>query len=325
LKKIIITGGTGFIGRNLVKRLSNNKQFSVVLIANTSSLSGSTMDLSERSPLTYHSADIRDREAILNIFKDERADICIHLAAKISVADSIRKPKETMDINVKGTLNVLDACHNSGINSFVFASSAAVYGDVKELPISEDESLRPLSPYGRSKMLAEQHVISYKQLRKINNAISLRIFNVYGGGQTSESDVITRFAKRLSGGQPPVINGDGMQTRDFISVDDVVDSIVLSATHMESGEYKPENLSSVFNVGTGIPTSISELAKKMIKIFELDLHPTYKERKEDEKEILKSYADITRAKKVLNFAAKKSIETGLRELIEPIILRKNSH
>jgi UDP-glucose 4-epimerase len=282
------------------------------------------MDLSERSPLTYHSADIRDREAIINIFKDERADICIHLAAKISVADSIRKPEETMDINVKGTLNVLDACHSSGINSFVFASSAAVYGDVKQLPISEDESLRPLSPYGTSKMLAEQHVTSYKQLRKINNAISLRIFNVYGAGQTSESDVITRFAKRLASGQPPVINGDGMQTRDFISVDDVVDAIVLSAKLMEDSEDKPEILSPIFNIGTGIPTSISELAKKMIKIFGLDLQPTYKERKEDEKEILKSYADITRAKKTLSFAAKKSIETGLRELIEPIILRKKS-
>jgi UDP-glucose 4-epimerase len=284
------------------------------------------MDLSKRSPLTHHSADIRDREAILKVFKDERADICIHLAAKISVADSIIKPEETMDINVKGTLNVLDACHSSGINSFVFASSAAVYGDVKELPISEDESLRPLSPYGTSKMLAEEHVTSYKQLRKINNAISLRIFNVYGGGirQTSESDVITRFAKRLASGQPPVINGDGMQTRDFISVDDVVDAIVLSATLMEDSEDKPEILSPIFNIGTGIPTSISELAKKMIKIFGLDLQPIYKERKEDEKEISKSYADITRAKKTLNFVAKKSIETGLRELIEPIILRKNS-
>jgi UDP-glucose 4-epimerase len=322
LKKIIITGGTGFIGRNLVKRLSNNKQFSVVLIANTSSFSG--IDLSEWSPLTHHSADIRDKEAILKIFKDERADICIHLAAKISVADSIIKPEETMDINVKGTLNVLDACHNSGINSFVFASSAAVYGDVKELPISEDESLRPLSPYGTSKMLAERHVISYKQLRKINNAISLRIFNVYGGGQTSESDVITRFAKRLASGQPPVINGGGVQTRDFISVDDVVDSIVLSATLAESDENKLETPSPVFNVGTGIPTSINELAQKMIGIFGLDLEPIHKERKEDEKEILKSYADITRAKKTLNFVAKKNIETGLRELIEPIILRKNS-
>jgi UDP-glucose 4-epimerase len=321
LKKVIITGGTGFIGRHLVRKLSNNKQFSIALVANTSNFSG--MELSEKIPITYHTADIRERENILKIFRDEIADICIHLAAKISVAESIKNPQETMDINVNGTLNVLEACHRSGVDNFVFASSAAVYGDVEKLPISEDESLNPLSPYGTSKMLAEQHVLSYKQSRKIKNTISLRIFNVYGSGQTSEADVITKFAKRLSIGQPPVINGDGMQTRDFISVEDVADAIISSTTSMENVGNKSMALPIVFNVGTGIPTSINELVKKMIEIFGLDLQPIYKERKEDEKEILISYADIKRAKRTLNFVAKKSIEKGLRELIEPITLRKN--
>jgi UDP-glucose 4-epimerase len=323
LKKIIVTGGTGFIGRNLVKRLSNNKQFSIILVANTSNLSG--MELSEKTDLTYYAADIRDRDAIVNIFQHERADICVHLAAKISVAESIKNPQETMDINVNGTLNVLEACHRSGVDSFVFASSAAVYGDVKKLPISEDESLKPLSPYGTSKMLAEQHILSYKQSRKIKNTISLRIFNVYGSGQTSEADVITKFAKRLSIGQPPIINGDGMQTRDFISVEDVADAIISSTTSMKDVGDKSTTLAPVFNVGTGKPTSINELVQKMIEIFGLDLQPIYKEKMEAEKEILISYADVTRAKKTLNFVAKKSIEKGLRELIEPITLRKNFH
>ena len=285
----------------------------------------SDMELSEKTPLTFYAADIRDRDAILNIFRDERADICIHLAAKISVAESIKNPQETMDINVNGTLNVLEACHKSGINSFVFASSAAVYGDVKELPISEDQTLSPLSPYGTSKMLAEQHILSYKKLGKIKNAISLRIFNVYGSGQTSEADVITKFAKRLAIGQPPIINGDGTQTRDFISVEDVVDVIISSTTLMQDIEKRLMSLSPVFNVGTGVPTSINEIAQKMIEIFGLDLQPIYKEKKGADKEILISYADITRAKKTLNFVAKKSIEMGLRELIEPILLRKNFH
>mgnify|MGYP003575030723 CR=1 FL=1 len=285
----------------------------------------SDMELSEKTPLTFYAADIRDRDDILNIFRDERADICIHLAAKISVAESIKNPQETMDINVNGTLNVLEACHKSGINSFVFASSAAVYGDVKELPISEDQTLSPLSPYGTSMMLAEQHILSYKKLGKIKNAISLRIFNVYGSGQTSEADVITKFAKRLAIGQPPIINGDGTQTRDFISVEDVVDVIISSTTLMQDIEKRLMSLSPVFNVGTGVPTSINEIAQKMIEIFGLDLQPIYKEKKGADKEILISYADITRAKKTLNFVAKKSIEMGLRELIEPILLRKNFH
>ena len=299
-------------------------QYSVALIANSTNLSG--MEFSEKTPFAYYTADIRDREAMLRIFQNEMADICIHLAAKISVVDSIKRPQETMDINVKGTINVLEACQSSGINSFVFASSAAVYGDVKELPISEDQTLTPLSPYGTSKMFAEQRVLSYKQSKKINNTISLRIFNVYGSGQTSEADVITKFVKRLSIGQPPIINGDGMQTRDFISVDDVVDAIIASTTLMEEDiENKLTTISPVFNIGTGIPTSINELVQKMIEIFGLDLQPIYRERKQAEKEILVSYADIARAKKTLNFAAKKSIEKGLRELLEPIILRKNFH
>lgn len=323
MKRVIITGGSGFIGRHLVKRLLTDKQCSVALIANTSNLAG--MELQETTPLTFYAADIRDRESILNIFRDEKPDTCIHLAAKISVAESIKNPQETMDINVNGTLNVLEACYRSGIDSFVFASSAAVYGDVKKLPISEDESLKPLSPYGKSKMLAEQHVLSYKQLRKIKNTISLRIFNVYGSGQASEADVITKFAKRLSIGQPPVINGDGKQTRDFISVEDVADAIISSTTSMKDVEDKLMALPTVFNVGTGIPTSINELVKKMIEIFGLDLQPIYKEKKGADKEILASFADITRAKKTLNFVAKKSIEIGLRELIEHIIFRKNFH
>jgi UDP-glucose 4-epimerase len=321
LKRVIITGGTGFIGRHLVKRLIDTKQCSVALIANTQNLAD--RELQEATPLTFQVADIRDREAILSTFRAEEADTCIHLAAKISVADSIRQPEETMDINVKGTLNVLDACHESGVNTFVFASSAAVYGDVKELPISESQSLKPLSPYGRSKMVAEQHILSYKQSKKIKNTISLRIFNVYGVGQASEADVITRFAKRLSIGQPPLIHGDGMQTRDFISVDDVVDSIILSTRAMEGVANKVTALPSIFNVGTGTPTSISQLAQKMIEIFGLDLHPVYEDGRKEERGILHSYADITLAKKHLHFVAKKGMERGLREIIEPIILRKN--
>ena len=268
---------------------------------------------------TYYTADIRDSKTISDIFRDERPDTCIHLAAKISVPESIKNPDETMDINVNGTLNVLEACHDSKVNNFVFASSAAVYGDVRELPISESHALNPLSPYGTSKMLAEQHVFSYKKLDKIQNTISLRIFNVYGDGQVNENDVVTKFARRLSKGLPPIIYGNGKHTRDFISVDDVADSILLSIRVMEESKNNYDyNLSSspVFNIGTGTATSIKELADKMISISGLQLKPVYVEGTQDTGVISESYADMTKAKRTLNFVAKKNLETGLRELPE---------
>jgi len=328
VKRVIITGGNGFIGRHLVKKVLSTKPSSVVLISNTSNINDKYLTdrkLLQDMPLTFYTADIRNEKAISDIFSDQRADTCVHLAAKISVADSIKNPKETMDINVDGTINVLEACYNSQVKNFVFASSAAVYGDARELPIAENHSLVPLSPYGTSKMLAEQHVLSYSKLKKIQNAVTLRIFNVYGKGQTSEADVITKFAARLSKGLPPVIYGGGMHTRDFISVDDVVDGILLSIRTMEDRETNSESVlrsPMVFNIGTGAPTSVNELAQKMIEIFKLDLQPIYEEGREDKSVILHSYADMTRAKEILHFVPKKGIEAGLREMIGPMLVRK---
>ena len=322
MNRVIVTGGNGFIGRHLVKKLLSCRPYSVALISNTSSMNNKF--LADRILLkdvrsTHYNADIRDSKTISDIFRDERPDTCIHLAAKISVPDSIKNPDETMDINVNGTLNVLEACHDSTVNNFVFASSAAVYGDVRELPILESHVLNPLSPYGTSKMLAEQHVLKYMKLKKIQNTISLRIFNVYGAGQVNENDVVTKFARRLSKGLPPIIHGNGKHTRDFISVDDVTDSILLSIRVMEESKNNYDyNLSSspVFNIGTGTATSTKELADKMISISGLQLKPVYVEGTQDTGVISESYADTTKAKRTLNFVAKKNLETGLKELAE---------
>jgi UDP-glucose 4-epimerase len=320
LDRIIITGGTGFIGRHLVKKMLSNKPSSIALIADTSNIQTSQFIDGEVDwdLLRIHTVDIRDKKTILDIFQNEKADMCIHLAAKISVADSINNADQTMDINVKGTLNVLEACSNSKVNNFIFASSAAVYGDVTELPISESAMLRPLSPYGKSKMLAEELVFRYDKLRKIQNTISLRFFNVYGRGNVSQSDVISRFAARLSKGLSPIICGDGNHTRDFVSVEDAVDGIILSSKAMEKNYNGHLNFPPVFNIGSGTGRSINEVAAKMIAISGLELDPIYEKGNQNSGVILHSYADMTKAKNVLRFVARKELEEGLREIIEDL-------
>jgi UDP-glucose 4-epimerase len=317
VNRIIITGGSGFIGRHLIKKVLFNKDKSVAVISDTADLHDKY--LAERRllldfPLTFYTADIRNRKSISDIFLKERPDTCVHLAAKTGVEDLIQKENEILDINVKGTLNVLEACQTTHVNHFVFASSAAVYGIAQELPSKEDHLLKPLSTYGTSKMLAEQHVASYQRLKKIKNAVSLRIFNAYGNGESSDPDVVTRFAARLSKGLSPVIYGDGMQTRDFISVDDVVEAILLSINAMEEAEINNSSLPFVFNIGTGTPISIVQLAQKLIYLFGLELQPVYREANKGFGFIMHSYADTTRSKEQLSFVAKKDVDKGLKEI-----------
>jgi UDP-glucose 4-epimerase len=318
VKRVIITGGNGFIGRQLVKKVLSSNIESVVVLSNTSNSPADTEFLRDER-LTFYTADIRESSKILQIMRDVKPDTCVHLAAKVSVPESIKNPDETMEINVQGTQNVLEACHKNQVSNFIFASSAAVYGDTTERPISEVHPLRPLSPYGMSKMLSEQHVSNYGRLRKIQNTISLRIFNVYGAGQSTETDVISKFAARLSKGLPPVIYGNGIHTRDFVSVNDVADGILLSiglAERYYTAAHNDLTSPLVFNIGTGRPTSIKYVALKMIELFELDIQPAYDNEKVDDGVILHSYADITKARDILNFVPKKTIDAGLTEMIK---------
>lgn len=306
MNQILVTGGAGFIGQHLLKRLSQlNCKIGVI-----DNLSNANKNF-QNNDISFHKEDIRNKDSILDIFKREKIDTCIHLAAKISVSDSITNPYDTLDVNIKGTLNVLEACSNSEVKNFVFASSAAAYGEPKKLPISEDHILDPLSPYGASKVAGEVLVSSYGNFGKIQNAISLRFFNVYGEGQTLEyAGVITKFAERLSKGLRPIIYGDGQQTRDFVSVNDVVNAILLAA---ESENKISSSAAHVFNVASGKSISINDLAKAMIRISGLDLDPVYEEERKGD--IKYAAVDTTRSKSILGFVSKEELEPGLKQLM----------
>jgi UDP-glucose 4-epimerase len=306
LDKILNTGGAGFIGTHLVKELSS--QYQLTVIDNLSNkMSYSNAQMLKEKHISFFEEDIMNKEKITEIIRKCRPDSCVHLAAKISVSESILDPYSTMSVNVTGTLNVLEACKCNSVKRIVFASSAAVYGQVNTLPILENTQLKPISPYGASKVAAEKIISAYANLHLFESIISLRFFNVFGVGQSDEyAGVISKFKERIQEGSSPIIYGDGNQQRDFVSVGDVVDSIVVSMN-------PPSGVTDgTFNIATGVPTSIYDLAKIMTRIMgKPALHPIYK--KEAEGDIRLSYADTTKTNNVLNFVAKRDLENSLHE------------
>ncbi len=316
MKTVLVTGAGGFIGRNLVSALLSDKKYELILTDKNGPRDNfPVVDETENHRITFYNLDITKRESAFDIFKNHKIDTCVHLAALVNVDGSIKYPDKTMDVNVKGTINILDACSNNHIDNFVFASSAAVYGHPMKIPITEKHQLKPISPYGISKLLAEKHVSSYMNSKKIRNTISLRIFNAYGDSLFGNVSVITKFAKRLSMGLAPVIYGTGLQKRDFVSIKDVVNAMSLSIKAMEDRSNHLDSASPlIFNIGTGVATTIKDLCQQMISLSGLDLKPSYKEGN-DEADINASCADITKAKKFLNFFPKTNLSVDLERII----------
>jgi len=255
--KILVTGGGGFIGRHLVQALVNNEQ--IVVFDN---LSNSSEELlrSVSGEFSFVKGDITNYDQISSVVSG--VDLVIHLAAMISVNDSIIHPEKTKRINVDGTENLLRACVANHVKNFIAASSAAVYGDLQTPEISLDEKSKTnsISPYGKSKLEME-NLIKQFSIDNSLNSIILRLFNSYGEGQSSEyAGVISKFAENIRNHKPLVIFGDGLQTRDFVSVVDIINSIKLAVEKI-SGKR-----GAIYNIASGKSITIHDLAKVMLSV-----------------------------------------------------------
>ena len=297
--KVLVTGGAGFIGSHLVDGLIDDGH--TVLVLDDLS-SGSVENLPPGCSLEV--ADIRDRDAVAMAVSGK--DVVFHLAAFTSVPESFERPEICRDINVNATCNLLEEASAAGVAKVVFASSSAVYSDQPELPKAESEPLGPSSPYGESKLEGERLLHSFLGEAGLKYT-ALRFFNVYGTRQRADSSyasVVPLFIQSALARRPLTIYADGLQTRDFIYVRDVVRANMMSMQRDWSG---------VLNVGTGIPISIGNLASKVLQLTgsasELRFAPTR------EGDVQSSTADASLASQVLDWRSEYMLEDGLREVI----------
>ncbi|HET9010017.1 MAG TPA: NAD-dependent epimerase/dehydratase family protein [Nitrosarchaeum sp.] len=289
--KFIVTGGAGFIGNNIVRQLLKQSHTPIVI----DNLYRGNMENISSLDVEFHKVDIRDFDMLRNIIKN--SDGIFHEAALTDVQESFTRQQEYIDVNVKGAENIFKIAKEFDLK-VVYASSSSVYGNPKEIPIKENSERHPINPYGKTKL--DDEFLAEKYSKDKVSIIGLRYFNVYGKGQTgSYAGVITKFINKLKQGNAPVIFGSGTQLRDFIFVEDVA---LANITAMQSNVKN-----GFFNIGTGITTSIRQLAEIMIDLSGLKLKPEYEKALDGDVQF--SQADTSLTESVLKW--KYSI--GLRE------------
>jgi len=302
-KRVVITGGAGFIGSHLAEELAENNEVVVIDNLSTGKLEN-IKHLIDNKKIVFKKGDIRDLDFLKEEFKG--VDYVFHQAAIVSVPFSVEDPILTNEVNVNGTLNVLIAARDCGVKKVIYASSCAVYGDNPNLPLKEDMLPMPLSPYAVTKLAGEYYCQVFTEVYGLPT-ISLRYFNVYGPRQDANSDyaaVIPKFIKRVLEDKPPIIYGDGKQTRDFIFVKDVVKANIMAAK---------SNATGVFNIASGKQVSINELANLIIEIMGKDFEPIHQRPRPGD--IRHSIADISKAKEKLNFQPEYSLKEGLEKTV----------
>ncbi|MFQ5456384.1 MAG: NAD-dependent epimerase/dehydratase family protein [Nitrospirota bacterium] len=300
-KKVLVTGGGGFIGNHLSERLL--QLGAEVTIYDCHFPDGIKEDIE-----IIH-GDIRDYQKIEEAVKGK--EIVFHLAGLLGVENIIDKPVEVLDINLGGTINILKASIKNSVERFIFSSSSEVYGEPLKLPISEKDATSPVSTYGVSKLSAEQYCLAYNQKYDLPVTI-IRYFNVYGPRQ-KEKFVISIFISRIAKNLPPIIYGNGEQIRSYTNIDDAINGTLLAAT-------SEKGVGEVFNIGNDQPVAIKNLAYYVSDLFDKQITPEFRYFgngiRHKEREINKRIPDISKARFMLDFHPKIDFQTGVKQFIE---------
>lgn len=313
----LITGGCGFIGRNLIHHLREMPvETDIRILDNLSAVEqegslGRSPGCSLKTELLV--GDVREEQICRQAC--EGIDVVVHLAASSGIAPSVANPRLNLESNVTGTFNMLEAARQAGVKTFVFASSNASLGDVPP-PFHEQQAPRPVSPYGAGKLAGEAYCHAYEKTYRLKTVI-LRFSNVYGPHSGHKDSVVAKFFKVALLGGPIVIFGNGMQTRDFIYVDDLCRAL-LDSVATDHGE-------NVFHIATNRETTINEIASRIQTLVNRERLDSVSIRYEPARsgDVQKNYANTSRSRRILGFVPQVDLETGLKRTFEYYLSRRN--
>jgi len=304
VKKVVVTGGAGFIGSHLAEELVCQGYYVIILDNLSTGKLENISGLLEKDNAEFIQGSITELPLLHRLFRE--VDYVFHQAALARVSESIEDPLTTNEVNIEGTLNVLMAAKENRVKKVIYASSASIYGDTVTLPTREDIPPKPLSPYALTKLAGEYYCNIFHQIYGLST-VCLRYFNVYGPRQNPRSRyaaVIPIFIERISQDLPPVIFGDGEQSRDFIFVQDVVRANILAADN---------NTEGIYNIGGGGSTSVNRLAEIILALTQKNLKPIHEQPRPGD--IKHSLADISKARE-FGYEPERTLEEGLRETIK---------
>jgi UDP-glucose 4-epimerase len=301
MTKALVTGGAGFIGSNLVQLLVE-EHYEVVVLDNL--VSGYRKNLDSFHDVQFIEGDVRDERVLTRAL--ERVELIFHLAASVGNVRSIEQPVEDSDVNLIGTIQLLEAARRKRVRKIICSSSAAIFGELRELPITEAHPTEPDSPYGVSKLAEEKMCLAYSRLYELET-VCLRYFNVYGVNQRYDAygNVIPIFVNRLLRGEPLLIYGDGEQTRDFVNVRDVARANLLAA--------QASGVSGAYNIASGDSISINQLTQMLREVSGVHIKVTHVPPRKGE--VRDSRADIRAAERTLGYRPTVGFPEGLAEYL----------